>query len=602
MSTMIKVSDYIASFLAGHKDTANSVFMVSGGGNMHLIDSLGRNEKLEYICNHHEQACTFASEGYARVTNKIGLAYVTTGPGGTNAITGVYSAWVDSIPTLTISGQVKFETTVASEPNLNLRQLGDQEINIIDLVKPITKYAVMITDKNSIKYHLQKAVYEAKSGRAGPVWLDIPLDIQGTMVNEDDLYDFKIPQQPKYDNKVDEVIKLLKKAKRPVVIAGNGITLSDANHEFKALIQELRVSVLSSFARYDIMHDDDEYFFGRFGTIGQRAANFIVQNSDLVIAIGARLNIRAISYNWEYFAREATKIVVDIDLNELDKHTLNIDLKINSDAKDFIIALHKSCKYETFDYTWWIDRCQKYKEDFPTITGDKINNKTYINSYYFFHVLSEIVGGDEVFVFANATASVSSYQNLKTKKNQKIIENSGCSAMGYDLPASIGACIANDKKSVICVAGEGSLQMNIQELQTIIHNDLPIKIFILNNDGYSSIKNTQNNFFDGFKVGSESSSGVSFPDIQKIAIAYGFENIKLTNEQTLKEDLENLFIQHRQFICEIMLDPNEKMEPKLSSRVKSDGKIISKPLEDMYPFIDRELFDNNMIIPKIEEE
>jgi acetolactate synthase-1/2/3 large subunit len=300
---MIKVSDFIAKFLAEHVDTGKTVFMVSGGGNMHLIDSLGKQEGLEFVCNHNEQACTYSSEGYARVTNKIGIAYVTTGPGGTNAITGVYGAWVDSIPTLTISGQVKFETTISSQPELNLRQLGDQEVNIIDLVKPITKYSVMITDKNSIKYHLQKAVYEAKNGRPGPVWLDIPLDIQGALVDENDLFEFEPEVKDSFDNHIPQVIELLRNSERPVIIAGNGVTLSGANDDFLNLIDKLNIPVIGTFARYDIVKNDHKLFFGRFGTIGNRMANFTVQNSDLIIAIGARLNIRAISYNWEFFGK-----------------------------------------------------------------------------------------------------------------------------------------------------------------------------------------------------------------------------------------------------------------------------------------------------------
>lgn len=598
---MIKVSDYIANFLAEHKDTGKSIFMVSGGGNMHLIDSIGRHKGLEYICNHNEQATTIAAEGYARLSNKIGLSFVTTGPGGTNAISGVYGAWVDSIPTLTISGQVKFQTTISSEPHLHLRQLGDQEVNIIDLVKPVTKYAAMITDKNSIKYHLQRAVYEAKNERPGPVWLDVPLDIQGAMVDEKDLYDFETSSKKEYDFKMEEVLTALKTASRPVIIAGNGITLSDGINDFKDLIKKLKIPVVSSFARYDILHDDDMYFFGRFGTIGQRAANFIVQNSDLVLAIGARLNIRAISYNWEYFAREAKKIVVDIDKNELEKHTLNIDVKINADAKEFINKLSLAADDTLPSYDTWVQRSKKYQQDFPTITQDKIDNDVNINSYYFFDVLSDLVCEDEVFVFANATASVSSYQSLRTKGNQKILENSGSAAMGYDLPAAIGACVANGKKSVVCVGGEGSLQMNIQELQTIIHNKLPIKLFVLNNDGYASIKNTQNNFFGGFKVGSEANSGVSFPSISKIADAYGFVNFHLDNQASLKNDLKKVLETKGSLICEILLDPNEKMEPKLSSAVKEDGTIVSKPLEDMFPFLDRETFKNNMIINIVKE-
>lgn len=599
---MIKVSDFIAKFLAEHKDTGNTVFMVSGGGNMHLIDSLGRNKDLEYVCNHHEQACTFASEGYARVSNKIGLAYVTTGPGGTNAITGVYSAWVDSIPTLTISGQVKFETTIASQPELKLRQLGDQEVNIIDLVKPITKYAVMTTDKNSIKYHLQKAVFEAKNGRPGPVWLDIPLDIQGALVDEKDLYDFEIPKAPEYDLKINEVIEALKSAKRPVIIAGNGVTLAGANDDFLDLIEKLNIPVISTFARYDIVKIDHKLFFGRFGTIGNRMANFTVQNSDLIIAIGARLNIRAISYNWEFFGREAKKIMVDIDLAELNKHTINIDLKIQSDAKLFIQELMKNLsEIDSKQYLEWVNKCNTYKKQYATIVSERQMVEDFVDSYNFFDVISKITSDKCTYVFGNGTACVSSYQSLKLHKNQKVIVNSGCAAMGYDLPASIGSYYANKDRQLICVTGEGSLQMNIQELQTIIHNQIPIKIFVLNNGGYISIRNTQNGFFKGHKVGSDEDSGVSFPDTIKIGQAYGFKTFRIENQIDLRNQLKNIIEFDGTLICEVILSPEEKMQPKLSSEIKPDGKMISKPLEDMFPFLDREEFRKNMIVKVLDE-
>ena len=596
---MIKVSDFIAKFIAEHEDTAKTVFMVSGGGNMHLIDSLGKNENVEYVCNHHEQACAIAAEGYARVSNKIGIAYVTTGPGGTNAITGVYGAWVDSIPTMIISGQVKFQTTIASQPELNLRQLGDQEVNIIDIVRPITKYAVMITDKNSIKFHLQKAIYEAKHGRPGPVWLDVPLDIQGAMVDEADLIEFEIPEAPKFDTKIPQVLDALKAAKRPVIIVGNGVTLAGANEEFLKLIEILKIPVIGTFARYDIVRNDYELFFGRYGTIGNRAANFVVQNSDLIIAIGARLNIRAVSYNWEFFGREAKKILVDIDQNELNKKTIAADIKIKSDAKVFISDLRSVLKDE-LDFGAWLEICKNYRKNYPTIEPFRQNVKERVDSYNFFDVLSNHKR-DLVYVFGNGTACVSSYQSLRLYENQKVVVNSGCASMGYDLPAAIGACFANGKKNTICVTGEGSLQMNIQELQTIIHNKLPIKIFVLNNAGYISIRNTQNNFFKGHKVGSDKDSGVSFPNIVKLAEVYGFEACRIENQLNLKGELEEILSKPGAVVCEIMLSPIEKMEPKLSSKIKPDGKMVSKPLEDMFPFLPREEFYKNMIIKPVDE-
>jgi len=596
---MIKVSDFIAKFIAEHEDTAKTIFMVSGGGNMHLIDSLGKNENLEYVCNHHEQACAIAAEGYARVSNKIGIAYVTTGPGGTNAITGVYGAWVDSIPTMIISGQVKFQTTIASQPELNLRQLGDQEVNIVDIVRPITKYAVMITDKNSIKFHLQKAVYEAKHGRPGPVWLDVPLDIQGAMVDEADLVEFKIPEEPKLDTKIPQVLDALKAAKRPVIIVGNGVTLAGANEEFLKLIEILKIPVIGTFARYDIVRNDHELFFGRYGTIGNRAANFVVQNSDLIIAVGARLNIRAVSYNWEFFGREAKKILVDIDENELNKKTIAADIKIKSDAKAFVSDLRSALKNKP-DFESWLEICKNYRKNYPTIEPFRQVVQGCVDSYNFFDILSSDKP-DLVYVFGNGTACVSSYQSLRLYKNQKVVVNSGCASMGYDLPAAIGACFANGKGNTICVTGEGSLQMNIQELQTIIHHRLPIKIFVLNNAGYISIRNTQNNFFKGHKVGSDKDSGVSFPDIVKLAEVYGFEACRIENQLNLKRELEKILSKPGAVVCEIMLSPTEKMEPKLSSEIKPDGKMISKPLEDMFPFLPREEFYKNMIIKPVDE-
>lgn len=592
---MIKVSDFIARYLAQHEHIAKDIFLVSGGGNMHIIDSIGKEKRLNYVCNHHEQACAIAAEGYARVSNKIGVAVVTTGPGGTNAITGVLGAWTDSIPMLIISGQVKFITTISSQPELQLRQLGDQEINIVDIVKPITKSAEMVVDKNKIKYHLQKAIYLAKSGRPGPVWLDIPLDIQGALINEEDLESFIPEPIPDYDNKMSQVIEALNMAQRPVIIAGNGITLSDANNDFLELIDKLKIPVIATFARCDILKEDHPFYFGRYGTIGHRAANFVVQNSDLVLAIGARLNIRAISYNWEYFSRAAKRIVVDIDHNELNKHTLEIDIKIQSDAKCFIQELLKANVTE--NYAPWIAQCNHYKANYPTLVENRKNVTGYVDSYFFSAEISKWTAPDMIYVFGNGTASVSAYQCLKLYGQQRALMNSGTASMGYDLPAAIGACYARGKKEIICITGDGSLQMNIQELQTIIHYQLPIKIFVLNNDGYVSIRNTQNNIFAGHLVGADKTSGVSCPDTLKIAQAYGFKTFKITSQENLAEDLQRILNHTGALVCEVMLNPAEKMEPKLSSELKPDGTMVSKPLEDMFPFLPRQEFKENMLIP-----
>ncbi|MGE4266588.1 MAG: thiamine pyrophosphate-binding protein [Deferribacterales bacterium] len=597
----MRVSDFIFQVISERENTARNVFMVSGGGNMHLVDALGRNEKLQYICNHNEQACTFAAEGYARESNKTGLALVTTGPGGTNAITGVYSAWVDSIPMLVISGQVKFVTTVLSQPELPLRQLGDQEINITELVKSVTKYAVTVTDKKDIRYHLEKALYLARSGRPGPVWLDIPLDIQAAQIEPDELDGYTPEDEHQYDSQCKAVEELLKQAERPVIIAGNGVFLADACEELKELIEKYSIPVIGTFARYDIIRDDHPLNYGRYGTIGQRRGNFIVQNSDLIIAIGSRLNVRAISYNWEFFAREAKIVLVDIDRAELEKHTVKPFLKIQCDAGKFINDMLKTAPADKNRYSEWIKYCDMISETCPIMTECKLTDQNYVNSYNFFNVISDLADENAVYVFGNGTACVSSYQTLRLRGSQQVIVNSGCASMGYDLPAAIGAYFAAPDRQLICIAGDGSLQMNIQELQTAIHHKIPIKLFVFNNNGYISIRNTQNNFFKGFKVGSDAESGVSFPDIIKLADAYGFKTAKIETQKELDKSIKAVLNMKEPVVCEVMLNPAEKMEPKLSSMSRPDGSIVSKPLEDMYPFMDREMFDACMIIRKMEE-
>lgn len=596
----MRVADYIAQFIAEHEHTARTVFMVSGGGNMHLIDALGRNGKLSYVCNHHEQACAIAAEGYARVSNRIGIAFVTTGPGGTNAITGVMGAWVDSIPMMVLSGQVKLQTSIASQPALKLRQLGDQEINIVDIVRPITKYAVMVTDRSTVRYHLEKAVYEARQGRPGPVWIDVPLDIQGADIDPEVLEGFTPPPAPARDLRIAEVVTALEKAKRPVVIAGNGIALSGAIREFRELADRLGIPVLGTFARYDIVKEEDRWYAGRFGTIGHRAGNFALQNSDLILAIGARLNIRAVSYNWEYFGREAFKIIVDIDPDELQKHTLRPDIPVCADAGEFIRGLSATVGRPA-DRSAWMERCHGYREAFPTIDGQRQRVDGSVDSYNFFDVLSDLAADDAVFVFGNGTACVSSYQSLRLKNHQNVVVNSGCASMGYDIPAAIGAWHAAPGRTVVCVTGDGSLQMNIQELQTIVHNRLPVKLFVLNNDGYISIRNTQRGFFKGHFVGSGPESGVSCPDTLRIAEAYGLPCMRIEGQDGLRTGIAEALGAQGAMVCEVMLDPAERMEPKLSSEVKPDGRIVSKPLEDMYPFLDRELFNRQMIVEVVHE-
>jgi acetolactate synthase-1/2/3 large subunit len=570
--------------------------MLPGGGAMHLNDSVGRSSRISYVCTLHEQAASIAAEGYSRITGNLGVAVVTSGPGGTNTITGVAGAWVDSIPILIISGQVKIETTVVNNPEL--RQLGDQEINIVDIVEPVTKYAVMVTDKNKIRYHLEKAVHLAKSGRPGPVWIDVPLDIQAALVDEDSLKGYDCSDQVgSLDSKIDVVIDLLKKSERPVIVVGNGVRLSESVEQFRILVERLKIPLITTFAGYDIVPGADQYYFGRYGTLGQRAGNFTVQNCDLLLAIGSRLNVRAISYNFKSFAREAVKIVVDIDPAELGKPTLKIDVPICQDAKVFIRDLLKHSGNNSIgSKDKWLEKCAEYKAKYPTVTPERENVKECVDSYYFFSRLSALSRDGAIFAFGNGAACVSSYQSFDVKPNQRVIVNSGYASMGYGLPFAIGACFANDKNEVICVTGDGSIQMNIQELQTIVYNKLPIKIFVLNNQGYISIRNTQRAFFNGFFVGANKESGLGLPDMIKIAKAYGIETLTIKNHQELDAQINKVLSYPGAVLCEVELDPEEKMYPKLSSEAKEDGTMVSKPLEDLFPFLDRREFSENMII------
>jgi acetolactate synthase-1/2/3 large subunit len=505
---------------------------------------------------------------------------------------------------LIISGQVKFETTIASQPELNLRQIGDQELNIVAVVKPITKYAEMVTDKNDIRRHLEEAVYLAKHGRPGPVWLDIPLDIQGAMVDEDELVGFILPAEVVYDCKISEVIDALKNAKRPVIIAGNGVRLADALPSFSTLVKKVQIPVLTTISGVDLIASDHELFFGRPGILGERAANFIMQNSDLMIILGTRMNLRIISYNWEYFGREAKKIMVDIDPAELNKHTLNIDLKIVADLKYFIEKIILQLQKHPIDLILndWLIYCQKTKERYPIVPEEYEEKKEYVNSHVFAKKLGSLLDSKSITVTGNGTAYTSTFQAFPIKDGQRLFSNVACASMGYDLPAAIGACFAHDCKDIVCLTGDGSIQMNLQELQTIIHYKLPIKIFMLNNNGYLSIRITQKNFFNGQFVGEGPESGVSMPDMIALAKVYGFKTHRISNHKEMDDTLSAVISEEGSVFCEVMLDPNEALSPKVSSYKKPDGSIVSKPLEDLYPFLERDEFLSNMLIKPIEDQ
>ncbi|NUM34555.1 MAG: thiamine pyrophosphate-binding protein [Candidatus Brocadiae bacterium] len=589
----MKVSDYIAKRLKEHYSVEH-FFMVSGGGAMHLNDSLGRI--ISYIANHHEQACAMAAEGYSRVNQKLAVVNVTTGPGGLNCLNGVFGQWTDSVPVLYISGQVKFSTTIASCPKLPLRQLGDQEVDIISVVKPLTKYAKMVTVPNEIKYHIDKAIYESTTGRFGPVWLDIPIDVQASMIEESELIDFIYPKEIKYDFKMDLVIEKLNQAKRPLIIAGHGIRLSKQTQVFRKFIEKSRIPVVTTFNGFDLLEDSHPNYVGRIGTIGQRAGNFALQNADMILCLGTRNNIRQASYNYENFAKNAAKVVVDVDEAELLKPTIKADLAVNADLASFLPMLQEAINISSVEKKW-LDYCFMVKEkfSFENYKVGYLSSGSKIEPYHLVNELSKLMDENTVVVMANGSACVCTFQTAVIKKGQRYILNSGNASMGYDLPASIGACLANGKKNTVCLAGDGSIMMNLQELQTIKHHNLPIKIFIINNDGYISIKQTQNNFFEGRIIGASMQSGVSTPDFVNVAKAFGIKSIRLSDKDKITETIKEILALDEPFLCEVVVNSDYIFVPKLSSRKLDDGTMVSPSLEDMYPFLDRAEYRRNMV-------
>lgn len=596
---MIRVVDYIAHYIK--KIGIKHVFLVTGGGAMYLNDALGQ-ENI-YVCNHHEQACAMAAEGYARVKNSLGVCNVTTGPGATNAITGVMGAWVDSIPMLVISGQVK--QSVSLYKNKGYRQIGTQEIPIIDMVKPITKYAVPILDPYEVAYELEKAIYLATTDRPGPVWLDIPLDVQNSQIDIAKLKHFDAPKNKEYKvdivDDVDKVIKMMEKAKRPIVVAGYGIRLGNALDEFYKFIEKFNVPVVTSIQANDLMWEKHPLFAGRFGIFGTRPGNFAIQNADLVIILGCRLHVIDTGYDFETFSRESKKVLVEIDKTELKKPFVPIDFTIHTDVKNFLkVALNKVLKNKTSN-SWWIKKCLEWRKKYPACLPEYKETKKYINSYYFIDRLSNCLKNDDVIVTANGTAYTCTAQAIKLKEGQRLIYNTGCASMGYDLPTAIGVSFARPNKRVIVLSGDGSIQMNIQELQTIVHHKLPIKIFVFNNNGYLAIRITQTSFFNRF-YGIDKDTGVSFPDLKKIAKAYGIPFFKISSSTNVDKKINEVINLDGACICEIMMSPDQKLIPKPSTVSNVDGTFTSKPLEDTFPFLDRKEFLENMIIKPVKTE
>ncbi|HDH11398.1 MAG TPA: thiamine pyrophosphate-binding protein [Nitrospirae bacterium] len=597
----MRTADYVFNRIAelGVKE----VFAVSGGGAMHLVDAAGKNEDINYVAVYHEQAAAMAAEGYARITGKPGVTLVTSGPGGTNTITGLCGAWIDSIPTIFISGQVTTNTLLEGT---GLRQFGIQESDIVSLVKPVTKYAVTVKDPEMIRYHIEEAIYHATSGRPGPVWLDIPLDIQSRLINPDELRQFNPHSKSirvvsdDLKGKVSKCIDLIKKAERPVVISGYGIRLSHGEEEFIRLVEMIGAPVISSWTSSDLIPSDHDLYIGRSGIMGDRAGNFTVQNADLLLVIGSRMSIPQVGYNFKVFAREAKKIVVDIDRAELEKESLRTDLPIQSDAKEFIEELIRQLEESGAEAgsRSWLDQCRKWKEKYPVVLPEYEGNEDAVNSFYFVDLLSKKLDKDAVIVTDMGTSFTCTMQTFKIKAEQRLFTSSGHASMGFGLPGAIGACFAHGKKT-ICISGDGGLQMNIQEFQTLVQYKLPVILFVLNNQGYLTIKLMQQNHF-GRYVGSDPSSGVGTPDIVKIAQAYGIKADRIADHKELNQKIDSILAEDGPFVCEVMMPPEQQLIPRVSSLKKPDGTIISKPLEDLYPFLDREEFLENMIVKPVE--
>ncbi len=609
----IQLAEYVANFLVEHNIT--DCFSVVGGGAMYLNNALGHNEHLKVTYNHHEQACAIAAEAYARLENKIAAVCVTTGPGGINALNGVACGWLDSIPMMIISGQVRYDTTARyakTACNINLRSFGDQEYDIVSCVEHMTKYAVMIEDPLKIRYVLEKAYFLATTGRPGPVWIDIPLNFQSAIIDTNELEGFSPEKEgmsalPEPDSlTISKVIEEIKNAKRPVLYAGYGIRLSKGYDVFRELIEKLNIPVVTYWNAIDLIENEHGLYCGRGGNMGDRPGNFAVQNADLILAIGTRISIRQVGYNWKTWAREAKVIMVDVDENEMKKPTLHVDLPIHSDAKLFMEKLLSAIKEEKlFKNEEWISVCNKWKNDYPVVSKKQYNEqKENANVYAFIDCLSNTLPENSLTAVSNGACCVAGSQAYKIKKASRFINNSAIASMGYGLPAAIGMCLSAGKRNTVCLEGDGSIMMNLQELQTIITNNLPIKIFLINNAGYHSIRQTQNNLFsDKTRVGiGPESHDLSFPDFQKLSAAFGYNYYSIKNNAEMLETIQKVLKENGPVFCEVFTDTEQNWEPKSSTKKLGDGRLFSPPLEDLAPFLPREELEKNMFIKTIEQE
>ena len=609
----MRVADCIAQLLAG--DGIDHVFMVTGGGAMHLNDALGREPRLTTVFTHHEQACAMAAESYARLSGRPAAVNVTSGPGGINALNGVFGAYVDSIPMVVVSGQVKRETLITSY-DLPIRQLGDQEVDIVAMASPVCKAATLLDDPEDSRFVVERALWLARNGRPGPVWVDVPIDVQSATIDPavqrgfDPTLDGPAATLPAEADlttgdalakALREALERLASAERPVVLAGAGVRLSGAHEAFLRVIDKLAIPVVTGWNAHDVLWNEHPLYVGRPGSIGDRAGNFAVQNADFLLVMGSRLNVRQVSYNWAAFARAAYTVMIDIDQAELSKPTLSIDLPIHADLAEALGQLERLEYRPQSAHGGYLTWCRERVARYPVVLPDYWKVDEPVNPYCFVQALFAALDEGDVVVTGDGTACVATFQAADLKPGQRLYTNSGCASMGYDLPAAIGAHYASGNQRVICLAGDGSIMLNLQELQTIAGSRLPIKLFVLNNDGYSSIRQTQQNYFPDNIVGCGPESGLTFPDFGKLGTAFGFEVRRCASHDELASKIRDTLAGDGPQLLEVMLDPEQPFSPKLASRQLEDGRMVSSPLEDLAPFLPRDELAENMLVPLVEE-
>jgi acetolactate synthase-1/2/3 large subunit len=593
----MNLSDYVFRTLASAG--VKHVFMVPGGGAMHLNLALGRCAGLTVVSNLHEQASAIAAENYGKATNNLGVALVTTGPGGTNAVTGVAGAWLDSTPCIFISGQVKRADLVGS---LGVRNLGVQEVDIVSIVRSITKYAVTVLDPATIRFHLEKAIYLARTGRPGPVWLDIPLDIQSVEVEPEAMTEFvaELPAEtPELAAQVSRTIDLLNGSSRPVLFAGNGVRLGHAEKELFELIDALGIPVLTTWLAHDIVPDAHPLFIGRPGSVAPRGSNYALQNSDFLLAVGTRLDLVITGYSHENFARAAKKVVVDIDAKELAKLKMETEQRVEVDAKAFLLEMlrQRSRIKPAQIWTQWLGRCRDWLARYPVVTPEFRAEKAAVSTYVLADTLSDLLGPDDLIVSGSSGAAIEIFLlAYRVRAGQRVFLTTALGAMGYGLPAAIGACLGGGGRRTICVEGDSSLQLNSQELATLARLQLPVKLFVLNNDGYSSIRTSQKRYF-GTTVGCDPESGLVFPETVRLASAYGLPTATIQNHDNLAAELRAVLDTPGPVVCDVKLLRDEIRAPSLASARRADGSMVSRPLEDLWPFLDRDELRQNMLIP-----